>query len=148
MSTYTQIIYHVVFATKHRRPVMVEKDRETFFRYVWGFMQNKECRLYQINAVEDHVHLLFALHPTIALADLIRVLKTGTSSWIREQGMFPGFDGWQTGYGAFTHSFEQKETLVQYIKHQQKHHRRISFKEELRQLLNEAGVHFDPEYIV
>ena len=147
MSTFTQSYYHLVFSTKARKRVLIEEHREEFFRYTWGILRNKDSHLYRINAVEDHVHILTSLHPSIALADLIKSVKVATSVWIKEKGLFPGFQGWQDGYGSFTASHADKDRLIEYIKDQQEHHRVKSFREELFELLREAGIEFDEKYL-
>jgi putative transposase len=146
MSTYTQIIYHVVFSTKDRRRVLDAQPRERFFRYVWGFLENKKCHLYRINAVEDHVHILTSLHPTITLSDLVHDLKLATSSWIKEERIFPSFEHWQDGYGAFTISWADRNGLIEYIKGQEEHHRTKTFREEIEILLQQFGVKYDERF--
>jgi len=147
MSTYTQIIYHVVFSTKNREPVLNEESREELYRYIWGIVRNKQSHLYRVNGVEDHVHILSSLHPTICLSDFVKDIKTSTSKWIKENQLFRGFDHWQNGYGAFTHSIKEKEQLIEYIKNQREHHKKKTFLEEYRELLEEAGIPFDPKYL-
>ncbi|MEQ9313501.1 MAG: transposase [Cytophagales bacterium] len=68
MSTYTQIIYQIVFSTKNRVPVLHKKGRPDLFKYIWGILKNKKCHLYQINGVEDHIHILTHIHPSVALS--------------------------------------------------------------------------------
>ena len=123
MSTYTQILYHIVFATKNRDPVLMPERREELFRYIWGITKNLNCTLYRINGVEDHLHILVSLHPTVCLSDFVKTVKVASSTWIKEQNLFPQFTHWQDGYGAFTHSLKEKDALVNYIKNQQEHHR-------------------------
>jgi hypothetical protein len=101
------------------------------------------CHLYRINGVQDHIHILSSLHPTVALADLVKNIKLGSSSWIKESGKFPRFRHWQDGYGAFTASWSERNALIEYIKNQEAHHRRTSFLEEYRSLLKEAGIDFE-----
>ena len=148
MSTYTQIVYHVVFSTKERVRVLLPDHRKKLWNYMWGVLKNKQCHLYQINGVEDHVHLLMALHPSIALADFVKDLKIGSSIWLKECGHFPGFTHWQDGYAAFTCSAGDIDDVVKYIKGQEEHHRVVSFKDELRALLVKARVKFDERYLV
>jgi len=147
MSTSTQIYYHIVFSTKARERVLVKRDREEFFRYTWGIIRNKDSHLYRINAVDDHVHILTSLHPSVALADFVKDVKVATSVWIKEKRLFPGFQGWQEGYGAFTASHADKDRLIDYIKDQEEHHRVKSFREELHGLLVATGVQFDEKYL-
>jgi len=147
MSTFTQIYYHIVFSTKNREPVLRADGREELFRYIWGIIRNKNSHLYRINAVEDHLHILSSLHPSIALADFIKDIKVASNGWIQEQKIFPHFKGWQDGYGAFTESHADKDRLIEYIKNQQEHHRKETFLDEYRRLLKEAGIEFDEKYL-
>ena len=147
MSTFTQILYHVVYSTKNRECSLKHANREALFRYLWGVVRNKKGHLYRINGVEDHLHILSDLHPTVALADFIKDLKVGSSKWIKDDRVFPGFTGWQDGYGAFTHSWGEKNALIEYIKDQQNHHATVSFRDEYRRLLEEAGIEFDERYL-
>ena len=148
MSTYTQILYHIIFSTKGREPVLVTAGREAMFRYIWGLIRSRESYLYRINGLLDHVHILTSLHPSRSLADFVKELKLASSQWIKTNGIFAGFPGWQAGYAAFTHSKQDKERLLQYIKRQEQHHKKISFADELRSLLIEAGVEFDDKYLL
>ncbi len=148
MATFTQIYYQLVFSTKNREPVLLADKRDHLFRYTWGILKNKDCHLYRIGGVEDHVHILTSLHPTIALADLVKDIKTSTSSWIKDENIFPGFTHWQDGYGAFTVSHSDKDAVIEYIKGQEEHHKNVSFKDELREFLIRHGVKFDEKYLV
>jgi len=148
MSTYTQILYHVAFSTKSRKQCLVQEKRDELCRYAWGIIKNKKSHLYQTNGGENHLHILTSLHPTVCLSDFVKDIKTGTSKWIKAERVFPGFTNWQDGYAAFTHSIKEKDVLIEYIKRQQEHHKKMSFKEELRNLLQEAGVEFDERYVV
>jgi REP-associated tyrosine transposase len=148
MSTYTQIYYHIVFATKNREPVLKADRRQDLFRYIWGILKNKHAHLYRINGVEDHLHILCSLHPTVTLANLVKEIKTGSSQWIKENRVFPSFSYWQVGYGAFTHSHKEKDDVIEYIKTQEAHHRRTNFRDELRRLLLEAGIEFHERYML
>ncbi|MEP0005496.1 MAG: IS200/IS605 family transposase [Balneola sp.] len=108
MSTYTQIIYQIVFSTKNRVPVLHKTGRTDLFKYIWGILKNKKCHLYQINGVEDHIHILTHIHPSVALSQLVKDIKLASSIYIKENKLFFGFDGWQEGYGAFTYSLKEK----------------------------------------
>jgi len=147
MSTYTQIIYHIVFSTKDRQNTLDFDHHEDLFKYTWGILKNKDCHLYRINGHTDHLHLLTSLHPSLALSDVLKDIKLATSKWIKTKKVFAAFDGWQKGYAAFTHSVEDKNRLIEYIKGQKEHHRRLTFKEELTDLLGKAGIEFDLNYL-
>jgi REP element-mobilizing transposase RayT len=147
MSTYTQIIYHIVYSTKGRVPCIAADRRKDLYNYMWGCIRNKDCHLYRIGGVEDHVHILSSLHPSIALADYIKDLKVSATKWIRETGLIARFPGWQVGYAAFTQSRAELNGLIEYIKRQETHHRKTSFREELKRLLEEAGIEFEEKYL-
>jgi REP element-mobilizing transposase RayT len=148
MSTHTQVCYHIVFSTKAREPTLKEDRREDLFRYIWGILNNRESHLYRINGTDDHLHILTSLHPSVSLAHLVKDVKTGSSIWIKKQGVFRMFSHWQDGYAAFTHSKPEIDRLIEYIKGQEDHHRRTSFAEEYRKLLEEAGIEFDERYML
>jgi putative transposase len=143
MSTYTQIFYHIIFATKDREPVLDKPKRDDLYRFVWGVLHRRDCHLYRIGGVEDHMHIFTSLHPTVALSDLVKEMKTASSAWIKGQNIFPRFTHWQDGYGAFTHALPDKERLIEYIKNQEPHHKKLTFREEFKSLLVQAGL--DPD---
>jgi putative transposase len=147
MSTYTQLCYHIVFSTKERRPVLCEEHRDELLKYMWGVVKEKQGHLYRINATADHVHLLTSVHPTVAMADFIKDLKLSSSKWMKGHAGFSGFDHWQGGYSDFTHSKNERNGLIEYVKGQAEHHHKKSFIEELRELLVEAGIDFEERYL-
>jgi len=148
MSTHTQICYHLVFSTKDRQPTLQANRRKDLFRYIWGILKNRESHLYRINGTEDHLHILTGLHPSVSLAVLVKDIKTGSSLWIKKERVFRMFSHWQDGYAAFTHSKLEIDGLIEYIKRQEEHHRRTSFADEYRRLLDEAGIEFDERYML
>ncbi|MBA4411599.1 MAG: IS200/IS605 family transposase [Bacteroidota bacterium] len=148
MATYTQILYQIVFSTKNREATLLKENREQLFRYIWGILKNKKCTLYQINGIEDHLHIATHLHPSVSLSSLVKDIKVSSSVWIKEQKIFPDFTFWQEGYGAFTYSIKEKPVLVNYIKKQESHHHVKTFREEFIELLNEHGIEFDEKYLL
>ncbi|WP_300671257.1 IS200/IS605 family transposase [Soonwooa sp.] len=114
--SYTQILYHIIFGTKYRKPTINEAHCEELYKYIWGILANKKCKLYRINGVEDHIHLLVGLHPSVALADLVKDVKVASCLWMKQNANFPDFEAWQEGYGAFTYSLREKEMIIGYIK--------------------------------
>jgi len=123
MSTYTQILYHIVFSTINREVCLSEARRPDLYRYVLGIIKNNHTQLYRINGTEDHVHLLSRLHPRVSLADFVKDIKVGTSNWIKQKKLFLRFSHWQEGYGAFTLSIREKDAVIEYIKNQEEHHK-------------------------
>ena len=147
MSSYTQIYYHIIFSTKERKSVLSPHNHEPLFNYIVGFLKNKKCHPYRINAVEDHIHIFTSIHKTLAPANLIRDLKTSAHDWIDLHNIFPGFTNWQVGYGAFTKSHSDKYKIIEYVRNQKEHHKTETFRDEFIRLLNEEGVEFEEKYL-
>jgi putative transposase len=148
MATFTQILYQMVFSTKNAENTMVLSETENLCRYIWGVLKNKKCKLYRLNGTENHLHILTHVHPTVAVSSLVKDIKVASSVWIKEQGIFPSFIGWQEGYGAFTYHINQKDRIINYIKNQREHHRVKTFNEEFKELLVEHGIEFDERYLL
>jgi putative transposase len=147
-NTYTQILYHVVFSTKNRAAAIQLDRREDMYAYIWGIHKRLKCTLYRIGGVEDHVHLLTSLPPTMTLSSYIEKIKTGSTNWIRRERVYPQWPGWQDGYGAFTIAWADRLAVIEYIKNQPEHHRQVTWQDEYRALLEKAGVTFDERYLV
>ena len=148
MSSYRQILYHIVFRTKNGKPAITNEHKKELYAYILGIIKNKGCVLYRINGVENHIHILSDLHPSISLADYLQVIKSNSSKWMRESGKFPFFRGWASGYGGFTVSMKDKDRVVNYIINQEQHHKQFSFEEEYRKLLSEYEIEFDERYFL
>lgn len=148
MSTYTQILYQIVFSTKNREHTLVRDKQKELYQYIWGILKNKRCHLYQIGGITDHIHILTHLHPNIALSSLIKDIKLSSNEYVKKQNLFPDFKGWQEGYGAFTYSIKDKNNLINYIKKQEEHHKNKTFKEEFIELLDEHGIEFEEKYLL
>ncbi|WP_087939379.1 IS200/IS605 family transposase [Algoriphagus faecimaris] len=148
MATHTQLLYHFVFSTKHREPTIVPDHKKRLFAYIHQLLTNKNCHLYRINGVEDHLHILTHIHPTISISSLVKDIKLAADDFIKREAIFPKFKGWQDGYGAFTESIHSKERLITYIKNQEEHHRNVSFLDEYKALLNEHEIEFDEKYLL
>ncbi len=148
MSTYTQIIYQIVFGTKRRGRTLTKDRRDDLYKYISGVLKNKNCHLYRIGGIEDHIHILMDLHPTVSLSSIVKDVKLSSTEYIKENSLFPQFDGWQNGYGAFTYSIREKDILIEYIKNQEAHHKVKTFKEEYLELLKEHNIAFDEKYLL
>ena len=148
MSSYRQILYHITFHTQNNEKVLHYSGNEELFKYIWGVIKNKNCKLYRINGVDNHIHIVCDLHPSIALANLVKDIKVSSSIWIKERGIYPLFSNWAESYGAFTFSIKEKDKIVKYVMNQQEHHKKESSREEFIRLLKENGVDFDEKYLV
>ena len=145
--TYSRLIYHIVFSTKHRRPAIAGEWRPRLYEYVGGIIRNHKGMLHKIGGTDDHVHLLVRWRTDKDVAALVRTIKSNASKWVHDT--FPGQREfwWQGGYGAFSVSHSQMGRVHAYIERQEAHHERLSFKEEFVALLKAHDIEYDERYI-
>ncbi len=140
-------LLHLVFSTKDRRPFLKDELRTKFHEYAAGIFRDLNSTALLINSVEDHVHVLFNLHRTKALSDVVMELKRSTSKWVKEQGQPYQSFYWQSGFGAFSVSQSDVEAVLKYIAQQAEHHRTQSFQDEFRLMLRDNETEFDERYV-
>ena len=136
----THIYCHIVFGTKKRERTIFVDQKKELYKYIWGVVRNNKCSLLRINGGEDHIHLLIDLHPSIALANLVRDIKTSSSFWIRETRTLSHFNGWGREYYASSVSPQETDHCVEYIKSQEQHHNICNFDDELKDMSNKWGM--------
>jgi REP element-mobilizing transposase RayT len=142
----SKVLLHLVFSTKHREPFIGPVVRTRLHAYIVGILDHLKSSSIQTGGVEDHVHILCALHRTISQADLVEEVKKGSSKWMKAEGGVPGFS-WQAGYGAFSIGESQADAVVRYIRNQEEHHRKVTFQEEYRRFLERYKVAYDERYV-
>ena len=147
MSTYTQILYQIVFSTKYREKTLNIENREKLYQFIGGILKNKNCHLYRIGGIEDHIHIVTHIHPSISLASLVKDIKLASSAFIKSERLFPNYSGWQNGYGAFTYAISEKNRLINYVSNQVEHHKKVDFKAEYINLLKEHHIDFEDHYL-
>ena len=145
--TYTSLTYHIVFGTKERRRLISSDLQPRLVQYVGGIVRQRGGKLLAMNGAEDHVHLLALLVPKLSVSDKVRDIKALSSGWVHDS--FPNLRlfAWQEGYGAFTVGKANLESVIAYISGQEEHHRTKTFEEELIEMLERAGVDYDPRYL-
>ncbi len=146
-NTFSKIYIHVVFSVKQRASLIRDEWREELQKYITGIVQNKGHKMLAVNSMPDHIHMLIGMKPDVALSELIRDIKANSSKWLNEEKVNHGKFHWQEGYGAFSYSQSQIRTVVEYIKNQQDHHRKKTFKEEYVSFLKKFNVPYDPKYV-
>jgi REP element-mobilizing transposase RayT len=144
--TYTNLLTHVIFSTKDRKPLITPALHDGLLAYLGGIVRELDGALRAANARPDHIHLLCSLPPTLAIADALRVAKTNSARWVHRTRNAAAFD-WQTGYGAFSVSQSLAPAVARYIREQEKHHLRMTFQEELIALLKKHGIAYDERYL-
>lgn len=139
----TSSIFHIVINTYAREMTIPDDNCEHLYRYIWAIVNSHRCKLYRINGIGNHIHMLIELSPTIALSDLVRDIKQGSSKWAKQQTFFPKFRGWGKEYGAFSCGKSEKERIIKYIISQKEHHKKKTFEEEFREMLEKYGVEWN-----
>ena len=138
---------HLVFSTKHRQPFLREKSmREDLHAFLGGTSKTLECPPLIVGGVEDHVHLLARFGRTITQAEWVKELKRVSNLWLKEEGGIPNFE-WQAGYSDFSVSQSNLDQVRRYITNQERHHRKRSFQDEVRELLTKHQIEWDERYI-
>ncbi len=145
--SYTNLIYHIVFSTKDRKPLIRNENEERLYEYIGGIIRGLGGILLIINGVSDHVHILAKLRPDRSVSDVLRDLKSNASGWMHD--VFPHAKdfSWQNGYGAFSVGPTEIERVTRYIANQKIHHGKESFEDEFIELLSLHEIEFDRRYL-
>jgi len=145
--SYTNLLYHIVFSTRERRPLITPDRRHGLYEYIGGTIRGLGGISLAIGGIEDHLHLLAKLRADKALSDLLRDLKSNSSGWMHD--VFPDMRdfSWQNGYGAFTVRASQIQNVQKYITEQEIHHAKKTFRDEFIGLLIANEIEFDEKYL-
>ena len=142
--SHTHFLYHIIFATKDRLPLIAAEWEDELYRYLGGIIKNHGGEAIEINGMPEHVHILARLEASESFSDFMRELKSSSSKWAkRHNAKF----AWQRRYGAFTVSESVAAKVRQYIRDQKKHHRSQSFEDEYLSFLRRHRVDFDERYV-
>jgi REP element-mobilizing transposase RayT len=156
--SFSSVYVHAVFSTKDRRPFLRDKAlRESLHGYLGAISKKLECAPLKIGGVENHVHILFRLSRTITMAEWVKEMKRVSNNWLKEQPTPPAsLEGpsapldefaWQSGYACFSVSVSNLDLVTRYIERQVEHHRKSTFQDELRTLLEKHGEKWDEKYV-
>lgn len=143
----TKNTIHLILSTKNRHPWLKETLRRRVYAYLAGIFQEWESPAIVIGGHDDHVHALFVLSKNHPLKRIVEEVKKGSSKWIKTLGSELAEFSWQSGYGAFSVSESNVADVKKYIEQQAEHHRRMTFKDELRQFFARHGVTVDKRYL-
>ena len=146
-NTYSQITIQLIFAVKNRDAMITPVFREPLHKYITGIVKNQNQKLLCINSVTDHLHLLIGQTPNCCLSDLVREIKSESSRYINENKLTKFRFYWQEGFGAFSYSRSQRDTVIHYIENQEKHHKKKTFRDEYLEFLNKFEIEFKNEYL-
>ena len=138
--SYCSLTYHFIFGTHERQNVINISHERELYKYIYDFCKERGCFVRRIGGMPDHIHLLCDILSKLSVAEFIKLLKTETSKFMRVNPHFPNWQGWAEGYAAFTVDVSLRQVRVEYIMNQKNHHQSISFSDELRNFLIEAGI--------
>ena len=145
--TYTQLYIHIIFAVKGRESLVPKQHQEALHQYITRIITHKKQTVIQINSMPDHLHILVGITPDIAISDLVRDIKANSSKWINQKRWVVSRFEWQAGFAAFSYAHSQLDAVVHYIKNQEAHHSRRTFKEEYLEFLKRFDVPYNPRYV-
>ena len=146
-NTYTQIHIQTVFSVQDRYSLISSNWKDELYQYISGIIQNHGHKVLSINGMPDHIHIFFGMRPTQSLSDLMRDVKGDSSKWINENRLVKGHFSWQEGYGGFSYSKSHVDSVIEYIRNQEIHHRRKSFSEEYLEFLEKFQIPYDERYL-
>jgi putative transposase len=138
---------HIVFSTKNRQRLIGADWSDELYAYMSATIEPTRSVLLCAGGTSDHVHLLISMGREASVAELVRLMKSNSSTWVHEKFPSLGSFGWQAGYAAFSVSYSQLEQVKAYIRNQADHHRKVSFQDELRALLRKHNIEWDERYI-
>ena len=146
-NTYTQMYVHLVFAPKNREALIGKAWKNDMEKYITGIVQNHKHKMLAIGTMPDHIHIFIGYNVNHLIPDLVEEVKTSSNAWIKQNKLSKFRFEWQKGYGAFSHSRSQLDTVVKYVLNQETHHKKKSFKEEYLEILRKNDVDFKNEYV-
>jgi len=141
------VIVHLVFSTKDRQPFIGLSVRDELHAYLAEVARNTGCECFRVGGMADHVHFAIRLSRTITVAQLVESLKTPSSKWMKGQSPELCAFAWQRGYGAFSVAPGDQQVLLDYIDHQEEHHRTRTFQDEFRAFLDKYNIQYDERYV-
>ena len=146
-NTFTQIHIQVVTAVRFRDSLIDPKWKARLHQYMTGIIQNHTHKVLAINSMPDHIHFLIGFRPHQSLSDLVGIVKGESSEWINQENLTLRKFRWQEGYGAFSYTKARVIPVVNYILNQEEHHKKRTFLEEYKDLLDEFNIDYDERYI-
>jgi len=144
---FSQIYIQVVFAVQNRECIIHSSWEEELYRYISGIIRNKEQKMLAINGMPDHIHFFIGMKPSCCLSDLVREIKKSSTEFIKEKKLSKFKFNWQEGYGAFSYSHSQIDSVVKYIINQKEHHKKQTFREEYMDFLKKFEIEFKEDYL-
>ena len=145
--TFTHIDIQIVFAVKGRQSLIHKSWKEELYRYITGIVQNHKHKMLCINGMPDHIHIFIGYNPNQLIPKLVNEIKTSSNEFINSKKLTKFKFSWQNGYGAFSYSRSQRDSIIKYIENQEEHHKKNSFKEEYMDFLQRFNMEYKNQYL-
>ena len=146
-NTYTQLHIHLVFAVKYRAALIQKEWKERLNQYITGIFQKNEHKMLQVNSMPDHIHIFTGLRPHQSVSSIVQNVKSESSKWIKDNKLCKSVFAWQEGFDAFSYSKTHVPEVIHYIQNQETHHKKETFLDEYRKMLNAFEIEYDERYI-
>ena len=144
---YSKVYLHIVFAVKKREALLHKNWRSDLFSYISGIINKRGNYSLAVNGSYDHMHMFLDYKGKELIPDLVREIKKASNNYIKDHKLTRLKFEWQSGYGVFSHGYRENDTVIKYIKNQEQHHQKRSFKKEYLQLLDAFEIDFKDEYL-
>jgi putative transposase len=146
-NTYSRIYIQIVFAVEARQGLIPKQNKEELHQYITGIITEREQNLLAVHCMPDHTHVLVGLRPSMAVSDLAHDVKTGSTNFINQKRWVLGRFSWQEGFGAFSYGHSQLTRIMNYIRNQERHHAKMTFREEYVQFLKKYEIAHEERFI-
>src|SRR5205823_5324443 len=144
---YSQIYVQIVFAVEGRQNLIRKGNKEELHKYMTGVVTERTQKLLAVHCMPDHTHILIGLKPSMALSDLVRDIKNASTNFINGKHWMVGRFSWQEGFGAFSYGHSQLTGIINYIRDQEQHHVRRTFREEYIRFLKKYEIDHEERFI-
>jgi putative transposase len=146
-STFSQIYLQFVFAVKGRQSLIPKNNKEELHKYITGLVQNRKAKMLAINCMPDHIHFFTGFKPSVLISDFVKEIKVESNEFIKQKKWIKSNFSWQEGYGVFSYSHRDIDSVIRYVLNQEDHHRKKTFRQEYHELLQAFNIPFEEKYL-
>ncbi len=146
-NTFSQIYLQFVFTVKYRENLIAKEHKEELHKYITGLVQNRKAKMLAVHCMPDHTHLFVGYKPTVSISDFIKEIKVESNEFINDKKWVKERFNWQEGYGVFSYSHSHICKVINYIKNQEMHHQKRTFRQEYHEMLEKFEISFEENYL-
>jgi len=146
-NTYRKVNLQIIFAVKNRKALLQESWRSDVFRYIAGIINRRDHYSLAVNGVENHIHIFVDFNCRELIEDFVREIKKSSNAYINDRNLCRYKFEWQSGYAVFSHGYQEKDMIIDYVRNQEEHHRNKTFRQEYLAFLKSYEIEFKNEYV-